>query len=209
MTASAFDVGAVADVTLAIRLALGVVFAAAGLAKIRDIGGFVQTVRDYAVLPVRAASVVAPLVIATEIAVAACLLSGVMVTVASIAALLSFTAFLVAVLANLRRKRVINCGCFGGGSEPISLVTVARLSLLLAATLLLAVASVYGVQQVGLLDISRAGWSGLPFALNVLALSSFLTLMAMWAVHAHFLVRVVYGGRPAERISETTERGRT
>jgi len=208
MTASALDLGAVAEVTLAIRLALGVVFAAAGLAKIRNVGGFVQTVRDYDVLPVQAASIVAPLVIATEIGIAACLLSGAMVTVASIAALLSFTAFLVAVLANLRRKRVINCGCFGGGSEPISLVTVARLSLLIVATLLIAGASVDGVQQVRPLDVSRAGWSGLPFVLNVLALSSFLALTAMWALHAHFLVRVVYRGRPAERISET-EGGRT
>jgi putative oxidoreductase len=205
MTAGALDFGAVADVTLAIRLALGIVFAAAGLAKLRDVGGFIQTVRDYAVLPDRAAAVVAPLVIATELGIAVCLLGGVMVTVALIAALLCLTAFLVAVVVNLHRKRVISCGCFGGGSETISLATVARLTVLIAATLLLAIASVRGVQQVRLVEIWRGGWSGLAFALDVLALSSFLALTAMWLLHAHLLVRVAGGGRPAEPVSETGE----
>ncbi|HSK75429.1 MAG TPA: MauE/DoxX family redox-associated membrane protein [Thermoanaerobaculia bacterium] len=122
---------------LALRLALGLVFALAVIPKLRRPLLFAQGVVEYRILPAPLAFAFGLTLLPVEALLAVALLGGLGLGAALPAASLVLAVFLVAVGINLRRGRKISCGCLGRGSEEISPRTAVRLSLLLAVALAL------------------------------------------------------------------------
>jgi uncharacterized membrane protein YphA (DoxX/SURF4 family) len=124
-----------------LRLGLGALFVVAGGLKLQDPATFAGEIQNYHVLPE-----IAPLLAATlpgiEIAVGLALLvgpvrwlrAGALVTVGML------SVFTIAVASAVARGIDVSCGCFGAGSGPVSIETVARdVALLVAASVLFVV----------------------------------------------------------------------
>jgi len=126
----------VSDLAYSLQLAMGAVFAFAALSKLRAPGSVVSSIRDYKILPERAAPLAAVLLFLCELAIAALLLSGYGVEIGLALAVLTVLTFLVGVLVNLHRGRHIPCGCFGSTDETLSRRAVARLLVLLTVGVL-------------------------------------------------------------------------
>lgn len=94
---------------------LGGVLLVAGLTKVGDPLGTVNSVRAYQLLPDGAAQVVGWSLPATEIVVGALLLAGVATRFAAIAIAVMMAAFTIGVASAWARGLVIDCGCFGTG----------------------------------------------------------------------------------------------
>lgn len=124
---------------LLLRLALATLFAAAAAHKLRDLGAFAATLRNYRLLPGAAAPVLAPLFAAVEIVLALALLAGFGWAPLAAAALLLLYSGAIAV--NLGRgRRDVDCGCLGPRRrQPLSEWLLARNALLVAAALCLRV----------------------------------------------------------------------
>jgi uncharacterized membrane protein YphA (DoxX/SURF4 family) len=115
-------------VSLAGRLVLGGVFAAASLTKITDPQATVRAVRAYRLVP---EAVVHPLAYAlpyVELAVAVLLLLGLGVRYAAAVAAFMVAVFIAAIGSAAARGLNIDCGCFGrGGATDDPQYTVAIL----------------------------------------------------------------------------------
>ena len=122
-------------------LALGVVFAASGVAKAVSPKGFVDAVAEFDILPARASGVFAAFVIPAELVVSAMLLTATSIGAAALVASALLFAFLVGVAVNLMRRRTIECNCFGVGGHSISRNTVLRLALMLSGAACVALES--------------------------------------------------------------------
>lgn len=109
---------------------LSLVFLRALLHKLGDYTGFVDTLRNYRVLPAPALPLVAPIVVAAEaLAAAGLILPATRAPAAGLAAGL-LLVYAAAIASNLARGRnSIDCGC-GGGGQGISRLHVARNALL-------------------------------------------------------------------------------
>ncbi|MER7007504.1 MauE/DoxX family redox-associated membrane protein [Dactylosporangium sp. NPDC000555] len=114
---------------------IGLTFAASAVSKLRDRGGFVQSVRAFQLLPERLTGAVATLLTSTEVAVVALLALGTAkpdvvppVLVVAAALLVAYTAGLVSVRA---RGLHVPCHCFGASPVPVSWYDIARNGLLL------------------------------------------------------------------------------
>ncbi len=127
-------------VVLVVRLGLGGLFIAAGVFKWDDPAGFAQEIANYQLVPGLAPYLAVALPAVEVVAGAALLFAPLAWRAAGAAALavLSF-AFLVAVVAAVVRGLDISCGCFGGGSAPVSWLTVLRNLGLVAAAVWLVV----------------------------------------------------------------------
>jgi uncharacterized membrane protein YphA (DoxX/SURF4 family) len=101
---------------------IGSVLLLAGVAKlIAGPQSFIQTVREYRLLPFRLVSITAWTIIMAEIGVGAFLFAGRVEPVFSALAALLFGAFAFGVAINLVRGRTsISCGCFGAPESRIS-----------------------------------------------------------------------------------------
>jgi uncharacterized membrane protein YphA (DoxX/SURF4 family) len=120
------------------RLALAVVFAVAGVAKLRDLPGSRRAIGEFGV-PAGAAAVLGTLLPLAELAIAGTLLAGPTAAWGALAALALLLLFCVAIAANLARGRTPDCHCFGQlHSAPASGRTVARNLALAAVAFLLA-----------------------------------------------------------------------
>ena len=97
----------------AARIALGVVFLAAGALKIVDVAEFARQTASYGLVGMRLAAVIAPGLIALEIALAAALLAGCHVRVAAIVTGLLLTLFIALEGWGIVQGRTESCGCFG------------------------------------------------------------------------------------------------
>jgi hypothetical protein len=151
-------------------LILGGIFAISGLVKAVAPRAFIDAVIDFDVLPTRASQiVVAILLISTELVVSAMLLGAVAVSMAALTASALFIVFLAVIANTLARRRQIPCHCFGAGDEPVSHITVLRLVLLLAASIIVGVGSA-NVTRIAL-------WS----SANVM-LAGVIVLLASWAL---------------------------
>lgn len=118
---------------LVLRLAFALLFAAAGLHKLRQFTEFRDTVSDYELVPAALVTPAALLVIAMELVIVVALLVSVWVPFGSVAAAALLAGYAIAIGINLARGRdSIDCGC-GGSSlrQPISGWLVLR-NLLLA-----------------------------------------------------------------------------
>lgn len=112
------------------RVLLAIVFALAGLAKLRDRRGTQQTLVDFGT-PQRLARPLAVVLPLAELAVALLLLPTSTAVYGAIAALALLAIFSTAIGWNLAHGRSPNCHCFGQlHSEPASWRTLARNSVL-------------------------------------------------------------------------------
>lgn len=131
-----------ADVALAIRILVGLIFLPSALGKLANRDQFNQAVLDYAILPTRGAYVYGMLLPWIELTLSLALFAGIATRLIALAASLLLVSFIVAVVTNLKRGRVLGCHCYGVlDSGMISWGTVARNVVLLILTIILLVIS--------------------------------------------------------------------
>ena len=119
----------------ALRLVLGGLFTLAGVLKFAAPGEFALEIHNYQLFPALA-PVLAAALPAVEIAVGVAVLAaprpwlraGALVSTALM------VIFTLAVGSAVARDININCGCFGAGASPVTLITVLRDVALLAAS---------------------------------------------------------------------------
>lgn len=189
------DPGLVADLALAVQLALGCVFARSVLAKLRRPAAFVEVVDGYRVVPTRVAPWAAGAIIAAEGFVVVSLLSSWQVLAGVIAVLTLSAVFAVGTTINLRRGRDIDCGCFGE-DEKISPRSIQRLGLIsVGAVLLIAGLSTGEISQQLLSDAVDQGLldSG-AYLIAILGISAFLLAAGALALEGKFAPRVLLRG---------------
>ena len=97
----------------AARIALGAVFLLAGALKIADVAEFARATAGYGLIGARPAAVVAPGLIALEIALAAALLAGYRTRAAAILTGVLLTVFIALEGWGIAQGRTESCGCFG------------------------------------------------------------------------------------------------
>lgn len=187
------------EILYALQLVLGIVFLRAALGKLRSPRHFVDTVKDYELLPTKVAEVTAFLIIPTEFALAAAFLSGVGLVLAIPASVIVLAAFLTAVSVNLLRRHEVECGCFGG-AETISGGSAARLVGLAGGAVALAVLdpvlTTRAIVQDGDGSIQRL-YEGLLFV-------ALITVVYVWISTAPRLVGVMkeaFGGTSSRKES--------
>lgn len=138
------------------RFVLGLVFVVAGTAKLWDRHSFAFGVREYRILPRRAALIFAHLVPIVELVLGIALLSGVLLRAAGVLAIFLLGSFLVAVVVNLLRGRRVKCHCFSAtNGERIGWSAVVRLICLIILACIVAF-----VARPGLL-LSWPAWDAL------------------------------------------------
>jgi uncharacterized membrane protein YphA (DoxX/SURF4 family) len=121
-----------------LRLGLGGMFLAAGVLKFRDPASFAIEIYNYQLF-----AGLAPLLAATlptvEIALGVALVAGPRpwLRAGALASTLLMLVFTVAVVSVVLRGVNVTCGCFGEGSGPVTMVTVLRDVLLVAAGVVL------------------------------------------------------------------------
>ena len=106
-------------VSLAARLVLAVVFAAAGWPKLLDPDGTVRSVRAFRLVPevlVPAFGYGLPVL---ELALALLLLLGLLTRWSAVAVGVLLVMFMVGIAAAWARGLAIECGCFGSTSAPV------------------------------------------------------------------------------------------
>ena len=99
----------------AVRIALGVVWIAAGASKVADLAESVRAVRAYEVLPEWAVPLVGAGLPFLEIALGVLLIAGFSVRFGAILSGLLLTVFIAGIVSASARGLQIDCGCFGGG----------------------------------------------------------------------------------------------
>jgi uncharacterized membrane protein YphA (DoxX/SURF4 family)/thiol-disulfide isomerase/thioredoxin len=138
------------------RVLLSVVFAVAGIAKLRDMGATEAMLRDFGV-SARVSDTVARALPVLELTIALALLPTMTARWAAIAGIALLTIFTGAVAYNLSIGRRPDCRCFGQvAAAPIGPATIGRNVLL--STLALSVATVRG----GFTDRLAIAWLGQP-----------------------------------------------
>ena len=126
---------------LIIRVVLAAVFLVAGFAKLADVAGSQQALRDFGV-PARLSVPFGVLLPLAELAVAIALLPAASAWWAAVVALVLLLLFVAGIGSNLARGRTPDCHCFGQlHSAPAGLSTLIR-NLVLAA--LAALVAVFG-----------------------------------------------------------------
>jgi hypothetical protein len=166
-----------------LQLALGFVFLLGATSKLRQPSAFARTVGRYRLLPSGLARPAALGLIALESFLAVSLLTGWGLELALPVAVASLLMFSAAVAVNLRRGRQIPCGCFGDSSELLSVRTLVRLSMLLAAAVVLLVLDLAGTPALAVGQVVAGGWAGLVEALVSAALAAFLLLLGLWLLN--------------------------
>jgi len=115
------------------RWIVGGLLFVAGIVKLRNVAEFVSTIQLFHLIPHRLSNVAAPLIIISELITGSCLLIGVGVRFAALAAAILLGIFALATLVSLARHNVFNCNCFGPYfKEKISIKTFIRSVLLVA-----------------------------------------------------------------------------
>ncbi|WP_101384950.1 MULTISPECIES: MauE/DoxX family redox-associated membrane protein [Kitasatospora] len=99
----------------AVRLALAVVWAWAGLAKISDPAVAAQAVRAYRILPEGLVKPVGYGLPFLELALALLLLVGLGVRIVAVISVVLLLTFIAGISSAWARGISIDCGCFGGG----------------------------------------------------------------------------------------------
>jgi uncharacterized membrane protein YphA (DoxX/SURF4 family) len=118
----------------ALRLSLGGLFAVTGALKLSDPASFAIEIHNYQLFPELAPALAATLP-ALEIVLGAALIFArrPWVRAGALAVTALLAVFTVAVASVVARGINIDCGCFGDGSGPVTMVTVLRDVALVAA----------------------------------------------------------------------------
>lgn len=151
-----------------LSVALGLIFLAAALPKLRHPKGFVLAVLDYRILPPALSRVYGLLIPPLEFLIALLLLSGVAVRSAAAVASALMASFIVGVGVNMVRGRDLDCHCFGQvATRTIGWGTLLQDSALLATTLVtVAVTHAWvGVEPWSVLRLSGLVHTGDPWLL--------------------------------------------
>jgi len=136
----------IASVVAGLELLLGVTFAIAAHAKVHRFRDTIKTIADYDLFPRSLAPVIAVLLVVVETIVAISFITGWAVRAIAPVTIGIIALFGTAATINLRRGRIVKCGCFGD-SEELSLHTLARLTLMLAASAAILVAETLEIGQ--------------------------------------------------------------
>ncbi|MCL4869806.1 MAG: hypothetical protein KJ063_12635 [Anaerolineae bacterium] len=119
------------------RVALGLLFAYAFLAKVRDVAQFAAAVGRFELLPRRWVKTAALLFLAGELAVILLLLTGgSWLPLAFALAALLLLLFTLALLSALRRNIQTSCSCFGTSDKPLTYYDIWRNAGFMACSLL-------------------------------------------------------------------------
>ncbi|MBJ7600178.1 MAG: hypothetical protein DLM67_21865 [Candidatus Nephthysia bennettiae] len=154
-------------VLIAIRLCLALFFLTAGIGKLANQRDFLQGTVNYDILPLNASRVLGRLLPWIELAVGLDLLLGIALPIAGLLAATLITAFIAAVVINLKRGRQIQCSGYGIGVAPtISWGTVAR-----NATLMVMALAVAGLGLLTQQDGWLAPWSTYRSLLSSISLT--------------------------------------
>jgi len=137
----------------AIRTAIGLVFLASGVSKLRDVGGFVHGVKEYRILPDWLATAFGFSLIPIEMILGLCLVTGWLLRYSLFFGLLLLVSFFIAVGVNIRRHRELPCYCFGTNSvEPISKRTLARIVFLTSGMVVVLLGAQMSIAAVGFIS---------------------------------------------------------
>ncbi len=119
----------------ALRIGLGVLFLLTGALKMGDPSAFAVEIHNYQLFP-SLAPVLAATLPMVELVLGAALLAGPRrwLRAGAFATSALLVVFTIAVGLAVARGINISCGCFGAGSSPVTLLTVARDVVLLAAS---------------------------------------------------------------------------
>jgi len=121
----------------ALRLAVGLVFAAAGLLKLADQGAFIKALESYALFPAASVEWLALLVPTLEVALGLSFAAGyrARLTAWSLVALLA--AFTLTGATAMARGHAVDCGCFpgAGAAQPLDATFFVRNALLIISCL--------------------------------------------------------------------------
>lgn len=104
------------------RIALGLVFAASSIGKLRDLPAFERTIENFRVLPRRLVRICAYIFMGGEIAVLALMILGgkSLLLAGFLTAALLLSAFCIALFTVLIRRLQVPCNCFGSSQRPAS-----------------------------------------------------------------------------------------
>jgi peroxiredoxin/uncharacterized membrane protein YphA (DoxX/SURF4 family) len=168
------------------RLVLAGVFALAGVAKLSDLKGSRQAIRDFGVPPAMAAPLGLLLPLA-ELSVAATLLPASTAWWGALGALALLSVFVVGITYNLARGRKPDCHCFGQlHSAPAGWKTLARNGVLAAVA-----GFVLWTGYKGGAGPSALSWAGALSAAQLLALFGGLVVLSLLAGQWWFLVHLL------------------
>lgn len=106
--------------SLAVRLALGMVFLVSGAEKLATLDSFAHAIANYKMLPLELTNIAATFFVWTELTVAILLIAGAAVRGAALVTGSLLTLFIIAILTAMIRGLEIDCGCFNpaAGVEP-------------------------------------------------------------------------------------------
>ena len=184
---------AVAFIVIAARLALALVFAVAGVAKLRDFAGTTAMLRSFGA-PGAAAGPLARCLPVAEILVAVTLLPTALAHAASVAACALLAVFTAAIGVNLARGRKPECRCFGQvAAAPIGPKTLVRNAVLLA------VAALASLAVPGESDALAFAWMGPNLGWVVLG----AVLLGGFVTQSYLMLQILrQQGRMLARIDE-------
>jgi uncharacterized membrane protein YphA (DoxX/SURF4 family) len=114
------------------RVAMGFVFVASSLSKVRDVAQFQQTIRQFHILPSSISREAAVFFLGGEFAVVILMIIGGRLLLPGFAlAIFLLLLFCFALVSVRARKLQISCNCFGVSVKPISQIDILRNSGLL------------------------------------------------------------------------------
>lgn len=109
------DRPAIQWVSLAVRLALGVLFLVSAAEKLPILSDFGHAIANYKLLPISMVNLAALLFVWTEMALGVMLIAGAAVRGAGLVSGGLLTLFIIAILIAMARGLEIDCGCFAPG----------------------------------------------------------------------------------------------
>lgn len=170
-------------VAQSLQLLLGTVFLAAGVTKLKEPSQFVVALRNYELIPRALSGPVALVLVMIELFTAISFLTGWALEVGVPVATAFLLTLAVAVCINLRRGRVVPCGCFGSRGEQISGRTLGRIGLLLVAVIGLAGVRLSGAARPDVASPITEGMRSLEqFALTA-TFAALLLVLGSWLLH--------------------------
>lgn len=104
------------------RIAIGLVFAASSLGKIRSFATFEQAVKDFQILPAQSVRASSYIFLAGEIVVLLLMLldGKLFLLLGFLLAILLLSIFCIALLTVLSKRLQVSCNCFGSSQKPVS-----------------------------------------------------------------------------------------
>jgi hypothetical protein len=110
------------------RIAIGLIFAASSLGKIRSFAAFERAVKDFQILPAPFARISSYLFLGGEIMVLLLMPLGgkLLLMFGFLLAILLLSIFCIALLAVLIRRLQVPCNCFSSSQKPVSAADIWR-----------------------------------------------------------------------------------